>query len=122
MKIIFALLVTIHGLIHSIGFAKAFGYGKVTQLTKEIPKLLGILWLATGLALIIAAILLLLKKDGWSLLGIVATIVSQILIFTAWQDAKFGTTPNLIIIAIAILSLGITNFENAFAKMFAKIS
>jgi hypothetical protein len=114
MKIIFALLVTMHGLIHSIGFAKAFGYGKVTQLTKEISKPLGIIWLATGLVLIIVVILFLLKKDGWSLLGVIAAIVSQVLILIVWQDAKFGTIPNLIIIAVAILSLGITNFENTF--------
>lgn len=116
MKIIFALLVTIHGLIHFIGFAKAFDYGKVTQLTKEISKPLGIVWLVTGLVLIIVAVLFLLKKDGWSLLGIVAAIISQALIFTVWQDAKFGTIPNLIIIAVAILSLGITNFENTFRQ------
>lgn len=114
MKIIFALLVTIHGLIHTIGFAKAFGYGKVTQLTKEIPKPLGIVWLATGLLLIIVAILFLLKKDGWLPLGIVAALVSQALIFTVWQDAKFGTIPNLIIIIVAVLSVGINNFENTF--------
>ncbi len=114
MKIIFVLLITIHGLIHSIGFAKAFGYGKVTQLTQEISKPIGLLWLATGSVLIIIAILFLLKKDGWMFLGIVTAIVSQALIFTVWQDAKFGTIPNLIIIAVAILSLGMTNFENTF--------
>jgi hypothetical protein len=114
MKIIFTLLVAIHGLIHFIGFAKAFGYGNITQLTKEIPKPIGILWLATTLLLIVVAILFIWRKDEWSLLAVIAAIVSQILIFTVWQDAKFGTIPNLIIIAVAVLSLGITNFENTF--------
>lgn len=116
MKIIFTLLVTIHGLIHFIGFAKAFGYGNITQLTKEISKPIGMIWFSTALALIIVAILFLLKKDGWLILAIIATIVSQALIFTVWQDAKFGTIPNLIIIIVAILSLGITNFENSFQQ------
>ncbi len=116
MKIIFTLLVTIHGLIHFIGFAKAFGYGKIEQLTKEISKPIGMIWFITALALIIVAILFLLKKDGWSMLGIIAAIVSQVLIFTVWQDAKFGTIPNVIIIIVAILSLEITNFENAFRQ------
>jgi uncharacterized membrane protein YidH (DUF202 family) len=114
MKVLFALLITIHGLIHFIGFAKAFGYGKIEQITKEIPKPMGMIWCITALALIIVGILFLLKKDGWSILAIIAAIVSQILIFTVWQDAKFGTIPNIIIIAVAILSLGITNFENSF--------
>jgi hypothetical protein len=114
MKIIFTLIIAVHGLIHFIGFAKAFGYGKIAQITKEIPKPIGMIWSSTALALIIVAILFLLKKDGWSILGIIAAIVSQVLIFTVWQDAKFGTIPNIIIIAVAILSLGITNFENSF--------
>jgi hypothetical protein len=114
MKIIFTLIIAVHGLIHFIGFAKAFGYGKIAQITKEIPKPIGLIWFGTALALIIVAILFLLKKDGWSILGIIAAIVSQVLIFTVWQDAKFGTIPNIIIIAVAILSLGITNFENSF--------
>ncbi len=116
MKIIFVLLVTIHGLIHFVGFAKAFDHGKIAQLTKEISQPLGILWLTTALALIIVAILFLLKKDGWSILAIIAALVSQVLIITVWQDAKFGTIPNLMIITVATLSLGITNFENTFRQ------
>ncbi|NJR32221.1 MAG: hypothetical protein HC778_04415 [Chamaesiphon sp. CSU_1_12] len=116
MKVIFSLIVTIHGLIHLIGFAKAFGDGNITQLTKEISKPIGTIWLATALSLLVVAVLFVLKKDGWSLLAVITAIVSQILIFTVWQDAKFGTIPNLIIIAVAIFSLGMTNFENAFRQ------
>jgi hypothetical protein len=116
MKVIFSLIMAIHGLIHLIGFAKAFGYGNITQLTKEITKPIGLLWLATALLLIIATILFVLKKDGWSIVAIIAAIGSQILIISVWQDAKFGTIPNLIILATAILSLGMTNFENTFDR------
>jgi hypothetical protein len=95
MKVVFSMILAIHGLIHLIGFAKAFSYGNITQLTKEIAKPIGLLWLATALLLIIATILFVLKKDGWSIIAIIAAIGSQILIISVWQDAKFGTTPNL---------------------------
>jgi hypothetical protein len=116
MKVIFSLILAIHGLIHLIGFAKAFGYGNITQLTKEIAKPIGLLWLATALLFIITTILFILKKDAWSILAIITAIGSQILIFSVWQDAKFGTIPNLIILATTILSLGMTNFENTFDR------
>jgi hypothetical protein len=116
MKVIFSVILAIHGLIHLIGFAKAFGYGNITQLTKEITKPIGLLWLATTLLFVIATILFILKKDGWSILAIIAAIISQVLIISVWQDAKFGTIPNLIIVAAALLSLGMTNFENTFDR------
>jgi ssRNA-specific RNase YbeY (16S rRNA maturation enzyme) len=43
MKVIFSVILAIHGLIHLIGFAKGFGYGNITQLTKEITKPIGLL-------------------------------------------------------------------------------
>jgi hypothetical protein len=116
MKVIFSVILAIHGLIHLIGFAKAFGYGNITQLTKEITKPIGLLWLTTTLLFVVATILFVLKKDGWSILAIIAAIISQVLIISVWQDAKFGTIPNLIIVVAALLSLGMTNFENTFDR------
>jgi hypothetical protein len=116
MKIIFALIAVIHGLIHLMGFAKAFGYGNLTQLTAEISKPIGILWLATAVLFIVTTVLFLSRKDEWSMVGMIAVIISQILIFTVWQDAKFGTLVNLIILVVAVLSLGISNFENSYQQ------
>ncbi len=38
IKYFFAAIILIHGLIHCMGFAKAFGYGNITQLSKDISK------------------------------------------------------------------------------------
>ena len=43
LKYTFAFIILVHGLIHLLGFAKAFGYGNITQLTKEISKPIGML-------------------------------------------------------------------------------
>ncbi len=43
IRILFSILLLGHGLIHFMGFAKAFNYGNITQLTKEISKPAGML-------------------------------------------------------------------------------
>ena len=101
LKYIFSFIILIHGLIHFMGFAKAFGYGNITQLG-EVSKPMGSLWLITAFLFIAVTILFLLKKDAWALTGIVAAILSQLLIITVWKDAKFGTIANLIILITAI--------------------
>ena len=114
MKIIFAIILIIHGLIHIMGFTKAYACTKTAQLTKDISKPMGIIWLIVALLFVVAAILLLFKNDGWLIPGVVAIIISQILIFSVWQDAKFGTIANIVILVVAILSLGSIRFETSY--------
>lgn len=116
MKFIFAFLILIHGLIHFMGFAKAFGYGDMKQLTIPISKPVGALWMLTAFLFIIAVILLLLKKENWWMLAIIAIILSQVVIIMSWKDAKFGTIPNIIILIVAIFSWGSSRFENSWRK------
>ena len=51
MRLLFALLLVVHGLIHAMGFAKAFGLAELSQLTREISRPLGVLWLTPMRAL-----------------------------------------------------------------------
>lgn len=102
LRYLIALIILMHGLIHFMGFAKAFGYGNITQITKEVPKTEGVFWLLTAFIFIIASILFLLKKDTWIITSIIAVVISQILIILAWKDAKFGTIANIIILITAI--------------------
>ena len=39
------LVLIIHGLIHLLGFAKAFRFAELPQLTQPISPLVGVLWL-----------------------------------------------------------------------------
>jgi hypothetical protein len=102
IKYIFAAIILIHGLIHCMGFAKAFGYGNVTQLSKDISKPSGLFWLLTALLFTAAAVLFLMKKESWPMVTIITAIISQILIITVWKDAKFGTIANIIALLVAI--------------------
>jgi hypothetical protein len=114
MKVIFSIILTIHGFIHLIGFSKAFDLFKVTQLTKEISRPMGIFWLAVALLFFIAVVLFFLKNDSWWIIGMIAAILSQVLIFMVWKDAKFGTIVNLLLFVVAFFCFNIIGFEKSY--------
>ena len=116
MRIVLLLLIILHGLIHLLGFAKAFQFGEMEQFTKEISRPMGILWFLAALFFIVTALGLLLRKDWWPLLGIVVVILSQSLIFTTWADAKYGTIANVIIMVVAIVGMSNLIFERGFKE------
>jgi len=111
MKIAFLIIVLLHGLIHLLGFVKGFELREVKELTLPISKTLGVVWLsATFLFLTYGMLYLLNSKYAW-LIGLVAVVVSQVIIFLFWKDAKFGTIPNIIILAVSIVYFGYYNFQ-----------
>jgi hypothetical protein len=98
-----------------MGFAKAFGYGNITQLTKQISKPVGTLWFITALLFILAAMLFIFKRDWW-LTGFIAIMLSQILILISWKDAKIGTIANALVLLVALPAFGDWNFNKKFHK------
>jgi prepilin signal peptidase PulO-like enzyme (type II secretory pathway) len=102
---IFIFFMFVHGIIHFLGFGKAFGYGNINQLSQEISKPIGIVWLLVGLLFVLAAVLSITQKDFWSYFALIAAVLSQILIILNWQDAKFGTIPNILILAVIIIGI-----------------
>ncbi len=116
MKIAFVIFVIIHGLIHLMGFVKAFGYAEIPQLSQSFSKLEGLLWLAVALAFILVGILFLMKNNLWIWLSIVAVLFSQVLIIMDWQDAKIGTLANIIVLVVAIIAIAGWNFERQYKK------
>lgn len=102
MRWALALLILMHGLIHFMGVAKSFGLADLPQLTQPIPMRMGLAWLMAGLALLSAGVLLLAAPHVWWALGIPAAVLSQIVLFSAWSDARFGTVANLVVLAAAL--------------------
>lgn len=103
MRIAFLIVLTIHGLIHLLGFVKAFGLSSVKQLTQPISKTIGLFWLLAFSLLIITALLFALKNGYWPGILLVGVLTSQVLIIYSWKDAKFGTIANAIILIISII-------------------
>lgn len=114
LRILFIALLTTHGLIHLIGFIKEFQLATVSQLsgktffpiTDSLAKPIGLLWLAVCLCLLATAILFFLQNDGWWIPGIISLLLSQALIIIYWQDAKFGTVANAILLLVLIPANG----------------
>ena len=111
MRSLFLFLVFVHGLIHLLGVAKAFGWAEVPQLTKAITRPMGWLWLLAALLHITTASLYLARRDEWWAMAVLAIIISQLLIFLYWQDAKFGTIANIIMVIVALPAYGKWQFD-----------
>ncbi len=123
MRVIFVFLIIIHGLIHLLGFVKAFNMAQVEQLTQSISKPAGIFWLLTSILFIAAAVLYFLQSDSWWVIGAAAVIISQVLILLSWSDAKFGTVANIIILVSIIIAYANnrpTSYRNIFKAEVAK--
>jgi len=111
MKAVYLLLIFFHGIIHILGFVKGFGLKEIKDLSLPISKAVGIVWLLASILFLIYGILYFTNNTYSWLIGFIAVIVSQILIFSFWNDAKFGTIPNVIILIISIFSFGFYSFQ-----------
>ena len=87
---------------------------EVSQLSQSIPKNLGMLFLFAAALFLLTAILFFLKYNLWFVFAFVGVITSQILIIMYWQDAKFGTIANGIILFATILAFTSWNFKNRY--------
>jgi hypothetical protein len=119
LRFVFAFIVFIHGLIHFMGFAKELKLAQVNgltgktlvPLTEGLSKGVGVLWLITCLLFLISAAAFLIRKEWWWMPGAIAVVLSQILIIIYWQDAKFGTILNVIVLVAIVLSYGTWSFN-----------
>lgn len=119
MKWLFVGLLLLHGLIHLMGFAKAFGYAELPQLTAPISRPMGLAWLTASGLFIASSIAVPAWPRGWWMVVGAAIVLSQMVIATSWSDAKFGTLANAIAFAGVIFgfaSLGPMSFRAQFER------
>jgi hypothetical protein len=111
MNLFFLLFILIHGFIHIIGFLHAYGVMEISQLTFEITKPIGMIWLLATILFVLVAYLWFSHQEWWWIPAIVAIFTSQVLIILTWQDSKFGTIPNVIILVSAAIGLAVWMFQ-----------
>ncbi len=104
LKITLISILIFHGVIHLLGFVKAFNYAEIKELKLPISKRLGLVWLTVFALFLFAAIQYTLKVDWWWITTIVAILVSQVIIISSWQDAKYGTVINILITSLLALT------------------
>ncbi|MDQ2709770.1 MAG: hypothetical protein M3Z25_20025 [Actinomycetota bacterium] len=102
IRITVAVLFVLHGLIHLLGFAKAFELAEMPQLVQPISRPAGLLWLTAALLCCTAAAALFRTPRWWWALGGLAVVISQAVIVSSWDDAKVGTLANVVLL-LAVL-------------------
>ena len=119
MRWVFVFIIALHGLIHLMGPAKAFDYADLPQLTQPISRGMGLVWLAAAVLTLATVVALFTWPRGWWVIGAVALVASQAVVFTSWSDAKAGTIANLILlvgVAYGFFTQGPTSFRAQFER------
>lgn len=98
MTIAIACLLVIHGLLHLLGFIKAFQLLPKPFLKTPISKPAGLLWLTSALLFMACGIVLVLQYSWWWIFSSTGLVCSQYLIIRYWKDAKYGTIPNVVLL------------------------
>lgn len=119
MSWMIAVVFGVHGLIHLMGPAKAFGYAELPQLTQPISRGLGVLWLAAAVLVMASAAMFALGARRFWIVGLLAVVVSQVVIAASWRDAWAGTIANVLLLAVvghAWLTEGPSSFRAQYER------
>lgn len=97
-----------------MGFIKAFHLAKIDAVKGEISKGLGMLWFISAAFFCLFTILFLMEHRAWPFFAIVAAMLSQLIIMTAWKDAKFGSLVNVLVLLVGSVGIGEFRFNQQF--------
>src|SRR6478609_7558136 len=97
LHFIFAFVVLVHGFVHLLGFAHELQFKGDEELSvktlskfKGFEKLESLLWLFAYALFLAAVILFMFYAPSWWIFATIGVLLSQILIFLDWQEAKYG--------------------------------
>ena len=116
MRYAVAALLAVHGSIHAIGFAGAWGLAEFegaspspTNLVEleagsSSLKVLALVWLLALVAFLAAALLLVTGSSAWRPVALVAAIISMVPVALWWQDAPMGAVANALVVAAVLFA------------------
>jgi hypothetical protein len=119
VKIVFAVFLGLHALIHLLGAAKGLEFADIPQLRQQIPFPLGVLWLLAAALLLAASVSIFALPERWWIFGAAGIVISQIVIITSWVDAAYGTIANVIVlvgVVFGYLSEGPRSFHAQYDR------
>jgi hypothetical protein len=118
MRSLLAGLLIVHGLVHLLGFAKAFELARLPQLSAVSP-FMGVLWLACAVLFCAAGAVVAASARGWWAIAGAAALLSTLVISRAWTDAKFGLIPNVVAalaVVLGVFTEGPPSLRAAYGK------
>lgn len=115
MKVAIIALLVVHGLIHTMGFAGAWGLAEFKGASQTptnfisaqpgdlIVRVLGGVWLVSLSAFLVAAVLLGADNSTWRLVAAAAALTSMVPVALWWQNAPMGAVANaLVLVAVVV--------------------
>lgn len=119
IKAIFIIILTVHGLIHLLGFFKEWKIAEIKEMSGETSfpmspktaKIFGAIWFIACVTFILSAVMVWENTGWWWMTTAMGILVSQILITIYWKDAKAGTAANAIILLFVLLASAYWNFD-----------
>lgn len=102
MRALFVAFLVLHGLIHLMGFAKAYAFAELPQLRLPISPQAGALWLVSALLFVATGVCVFALPRWWWALGACALVVSTAVIWSSWADAKVGAVANVVVLVAVV--------------------
>jgi len=116
LRVILALLLLLHGLVHVLGFVVPWRLASVetmpyttTLLAGSLNvgasgiRVVGALWLLAAVGLVIAGVGVLTAQSWWAPLALVVVLCSLMLTILGWPASYFGVLVNVALLAYLIL-------------------
>ena len=117
MHIIFGIFLIAHGIAHLVGFVT---YWKIASF-EEMPykttlladrmdigdvgiRIVGVLWLLTGLAFAVLGVGVIALQPWWYPLVLYLVLFSLVMCILGWPDARFGVLINVILLVLLVLA------------------
>ena len=119
MQTLFTVFLALHAAIHLIGFMKWGVAHENPQLSvaglslgpAPMRKAYGAVWLVCLVLLSTAAVTHAAGVTLWWVPALLGATLSQVLVFTAWSEAKYGTVANVVVLLAVIFSVAGRGFE-----------
>lgn len=113
MKYLILFLILLHGVIHLLGFFKAFHILEIRSLPLGLSKVQGIFWANAALLFLVYAVLYFLGASTYWSIGLAAILLSQTLIFLQWNQAGAGTLLNVLLALHCLTGYTFYQFDRA---------
>lgn len=122
MRTVLLLLLTLHALIHLLGFAKAFGLMALPNFQLPVSRPMGLAWLGAALQLL-TWLVAMGTGNRWAwVLGVFALGLSQALILIHWDAARWGSLANLLVLILVLAGYGEWLFRQSAEREASRLS